>query len=252
MKTDKKQGRHVVLKFVLILIGSFLLGLGSAILLNLITDGEYIDAKALAEVVAPVVPVLFVGLHVVLCAASFLLIHSAKKQMALWDGESEERANQIEARLSWALILANTMTILNFFFFSAMIQVTEFTAFGQAHDILMFPICLGVFVLGYVWIILATNLAVKLEKQLNPEKQGNVFDTKFNKVWLGSCDELEKQQIYKCGYTGYKVGNTACMVLWIISIFGQLWAKTGLLPVVMVCAIWLSMNLGYLLSARKM
>ena len=41
---------------------------------------------------------------------------------------------------------------------------------------------------------LIAKLVVDLEKKLNPEKKGSVFEMQFQKTWLESCDEAQKQQ----------------------------------------------------------
>ena len=54
------------------------------------------------------------------------------------------------------------------------------------------------------------------KKAINPEKQGNILDTDFNKVWMDSCDEYEKQMIWQCGFKAYNVAQTMCIILWMI------------------------------------
>ena len=93
---------------------------------------------------------------------------------------------------------------------------------------------------------------VKLEKQINPEKRGSVFDVKFQKQWLESCDEAEKLMVYRCGFRAYQVGNKVCMGLWLVALFLQLWADTGLFPVLSICVIWLSMVAAYVLASIRL
>ena len=182
---------------------------------------------------------------------SLILCHSAKKKILSWDGE-DECVEKIEQQLNYPMLFANLMTVLNFLFFSASIQVAESTAFGERYSVSLFPLCLGTFVLGYVWILFVSNRVVKLEKQLNPEKQGNIFDTQFQKQWIGSCDEAEKQKIYQAGYRGYRAGSTACLILWVVTTFAQLWAGTGILPVICVCLIWLVMMSASMIESIRL
>ena len=150
------------------------------------------------------------------------------------------------------MMFANLMTVLNFFFFSASVEVAEHTAFGGQYGVVLFPICLATFVLGFVWTIWVTNWVVRLEQQLNPEKRGNVFDTKFQKQWIASCDEAEKQKVYQAGFRGYRAGATACMVLWVVAVFAQLWAGTGVFPVLCVCLIWLVMMSASMIESIRL
>lgn len=253
MKTKKpKSKKRIMCTFVLILLGSFILGACLSILMGTLTDSDFINMGALWNGLAVVTPFLFVGLHVICCAAALILVHSAKKEYRRWDGENEAEADDAERKLEWAIGLANVMTVVNFFLFGAMLQVSGHTAFGERYGVILLPITLVVFILGYVWIIAVTNMSVKLTQKLNPEKQGNVFDTRFKKDWLGSCDEMEKQQTYECGYRAYQTGSTVCLGLWVVAMLFQLWSNTGLLPQVMIFVIWLSMTIRYQIAAMKM
>lgn len=54
---------------------------------------------------------------------------------------------------------------------------------------------IGVFLLSCACVIFAQQKAVDLERRMNPEKHGSVYDAKFQKKWLDSCDESERRQI---------------------------------------------------------
>ncbi len=255
MKTKKngqKSKKRIMITFVLLLLGSFILGFCLSLLVGIVQDGDFIHIDPLWNALAVATPFLFGGLHLICCVIALSLLHSAKKESKRWDGEDETAVNATERKVEWALGLANIMTVVNFFLFAAMIQVTEYTVFGKQYSVILFPATLVLFVLGYVWIIAVTNMSVKLEQKLNPEKQGNVFDMRFKKDWLESCDEMEKQKIFECGYRAFQTGGAVCMGMWVVAVLCQLWMKTGLLPQVMIFVIWLSMTLRYQLAAMKM
>lgn len=253
MKAKKqKSNKRIMGTFVLILLGSFILGACLSMLVGILQNDNLINMEPLWNGLAIVTPFLFVGLHLICCVASLILLHSAKKEFKRWDGENEAEADTAERELGWAIGLANVMTVVNFFLFGSMLQVSEHTAFGERYGVILFPITLVVFILGYVWIIAVINMSVKLTQKLNPEKQGNVFDTRFKKNWLESCDEMEKQKTYECGFRAYQTGSTVCMVMWVVATLIQLWSETGLLPQVIIFIIWLSMTLRYQAAAMKM
>lgn len=251
MKTKKKQKSNlrIMITFFGVLILSGLVGACTSILAGQISFSAL--AESLENLAPGVLPV-FVVVHIVLFLAALLFFISAKKKLSGWDGESEEVIDSAEEKLSYSILLANAATVLNFFGFAAMIQVAENTAYGERHGFLMFPITLVVFILGYVWIIIVSKLVVDQEKKLNPEKQGNIFDVKFQKEWVGSCDENEKQKVYQSGYYGFRAGNTTCMIMWILTVLMQLWTDTGLFPVACVCVIWLSMILSSTIGSIRL
>lgn len=251
METKKRSEAKIIIKFIAIILGSGALGFGASMLVGHLTGGEQLRVGGFGEILGPAVPAVFLLSNLVMAVISLVMCHSAKKQVQNWDGE-DESVEKIEQRLNYPMLFANLMTVLNFLFFSASIQVTETTAFGEKYGTLLFPLCLGTFVLGYVWILYVTNRAVKLEKQLNPEKRGNIFDTKFQKQWIGSCDEAEQRIIHQAGFQGYRAGSTACLILWVITTFAQLWAGTGVFPVVCVCLIWLVMMTASMIESIRL
>lgn len=44
---------------------------------------------------------------------------------------------------------------------------------------------------------------VKVIQESHPEKQGDPSSRKFRQQWLDSCDEAEKEVIYRSAYTSY-------------------------------------------------
>ncbi len=250
-KTTEKSNAKIMVKFVLILIASAVLGFAASMLVGYLTEDKGLSMDGMGQTLLTGVPFVFVLSNLVMAAVSLALYYSTKRQAARWDGE-DEQIEQVERRLNYPLLFANTMLVLNFFFFAASVEMAESTEFGQQHGVILFPMCLVTFILGYVWILWVTNGVVKLEQQLNPEKRGNVFDTRFQKEWLESCDEAEKLRTYQVGYQGYKAGCTACIVMWVIAVFGQLWADTGIFPVVCVCVIWLAMMVRSMIAAIKL
>lgn len=88
-----------------------------------------------------------------------------------------------------------------------------------------------------VCVVLQQKL-VDLTKRLNPEKHGSVYDTKFRKKWLDSCDEAERAVIGQCAYKAYQAVSQACLALWLVFLLGGMFFDWGFLPVLAVCIIW--------------
>ena len=74
---------------------------------------------------------------------------------------------------------------------------------------------------------------------MNPEKTASVYDVRFQKKWMDSCDEAEKIIVGKCAYKAYATTNTVCAVLAIVLAIGALMFDIGFLPSFVVSLIWI-------------
>ena len=72
------------------------------------------------------------------------------------------------------------MIILDFFFFAASIIYDRFLP-----DLILFLASVAV-------LVVLQQKIVDLERRINPEKRGSVYDMKFQKTWMDSCDEAER------------------------------------------------------------
>lgn len=93
---------------------------------------------------------------------------------------------------------------------------------------------------------------VKLAQVSHPEKKGDPSSRKFQKQWIESCDEAEKEVIFRSSYKAYSQMNTWIPILLVIAMLGHLFFETGLLAIVMVAIIWLVLSLTYLQSCVRL
>lgn len=162
---------------------------------------------------------------------------SAKKLVAAWDGEDDEAQNRIDRKITvtqWINLLFN---VVIFFLFGAVFSgfFASLTAEGKP---VLFPLSLAAFLIGLVEGIMLERRFVDLAKRMAPEKDGSVYDLKFRKKWLASCDEAEKLMIGRCAYKAYTAVNITCIVLWMIFTISAMFLNTGFLPVLVICIIW--------------
>ena len=87
--------------------------------------------------------------------------------------------------------------------------------------------------------IVVQQKCVDAAKHTNPVKDVSVYDMKFQKKWVDSCDEAEKIMIGKCAYKAYTATSTVCAVLAIVLAVCALVFGIGFLPSLVVCLIWL-------------
>lgn len=193
--------------------------------------------------------------------AAFYHFSRAKKLSLTWDGDDELIIDAIERRLNIALLWNNLLMIYSFLFFalviytSGIIDLAERIAQNPANlEMLQVIAFLGSFptlLAGIIFNLVIYKCVVDLRKKLSPEKQGSIFDFRFDKKWEASCDEAEKQAMYKAAYKAFQATNMTCIVVWLIALLAQIIVQTGVFPVVCVCTIWMVLNVSYSMTAMK-
>ena len=232
---NKKEDKKFFGKFLLIMIGAFLVGIAFGVgmafmekmnLADLISNTVYNFMIS----IAPFVSVVFV---LVMGTVLLVTYNIAKKRIAAWDGENEEDYQKIDGLLGNVLYALNIGTIVTYFFFAIGFEdVAERSRLVDACYILGFIFALALIIGGQ-------QIMINLTKEMNPEKKGSVYDMKFIDKWEESCDEAEKILIYKSAYKTYIKMSLLFVALWIFCVFGNLVFAWGLMPVTMVSIIWL-------------
>ena len=111
---------------------------------------------------------------------------------------------------------------------------------------------IGSFLLSIALLIVLQQKVVDLTRKLNPEKQGSVYDLKFRKKWLNSCDEAERKQIGQAAYKAYSVLNATCPILWAVLLLLGFVLEISLLPSFLVLLVWGILNLTYIAECIRM
>ena len=110
-------------------------------------------------------------------------------------------------------------------------------------------------IIGFLTIMIEAVIfqqkCVDTTKKMNPEKTASVYDTKFQKKWMESCDEAEKFMIGKCAFKAYAATNTVCSILSIVLAICALVFGIGFLPSLVVCLIWIVNQSVYCKEALK-
>ena len=100
-------------------------------------------------------------------------------------------------------------------------------------------------------VVIIQQKCVDAAKKTNPEKTASVYDPKFQKKWMDSCDEAEKIMIGKCAFKAYAATNSVCAVLSIALAICALIFGIGFLPSLAVCLIWIVNQSVYCREALK-
>ncbi len=252
-KSEKKYFLIFMLIMVLSLIGGFFIGFMMKRMENYIdiTEDELVSLKV---ALAYLVPAITVAANVVTFVIALVQYLKIKKVVANWDGEEEETILEIEYKLNFPMLIANVMMICNMVLFSVGTALSNVAGIGEVTGEVLDMICVVTFVVGLVLEFIILKLVIDLEKKLNPEKRGSIFDVNFAKKWEDSCDEAQKLVSYKAGYAAYKAGNTACICLWLLAFIGQMMFHTGVFPVICIGIIWLVLLItysGFCMKAEK-
>lgn len=228
MKKNKKSDKKIYITFIVVM--AVLYGAGY-LAGRLVARGEKsgnLEAvlKVLKNSFASIMPPFYLVLAVVSLFVVCMLYLSCKKMYKTLQADSENNNlwDCLDDKLNQSLILSNVMSIMNIFFFGCVIWLVEFVSYGKNggyEAVIVIADCIFFVVLLAVELLVPKGI-VDIEKKLNPEKQGNVFDFKFNEVWLSCCDEAQKLMTYQAAYKAFMDTNITCIVLYILTFIGSL------------------------------
>lgn len=251
----KKTERKSVIIGIMIMVGAFVAGVIGGVCSIIFEDsnGFFSDfAEKFTAIINS--ESYYAGLVVSIIATmiAFVLYHQSRKAYAAWDEEDEEVMDRIDRKLSLAVIVPNVALIFTYIATSIGLgQMPVFFEVGK-FAVAKCMILVGGILFSLIMALVINNKVVNFEKEMNPEKKGNIFDYNFQKKWMNSSDEAEKLVTYKCGYAGYKATNSACSLLLLVCMFGMANGQWNNAPVLMVGVIWMTSYLGYSAEALKL
>ncbi len=237
----RQENKRALRKFIPIVIAAPVVGAILGVVLVTVGFEHLADTLAAAGqfFTIQVVPWMLVALPIAELAVCLPIYFNAKKQLTAWDGEDEAVSGMIEIKLAVCLWVTSMVTILDFFLAAA-----QFSGFLEmaGNPMRMAPVkFFGGLIAFMVTLYLSTVLQQKIvdaTKQMNPEKHGSVYDTKFQKTWFESCDEAERAVIGQCALKAYQAVTFTCLVLWAVLGLGGMFFSWGFLPAMTVCIVW--------------
>lgn len=241
----KKDNRKALPKYLLILLVAALFGgvLGFAAGWVGHDNISEVIAAAVTNALTAAAPWALLATSVVSLAMILWLYRGARGLFTTWDGEDDDVMDRADEKLNWALLITAAQIVLDMFFF-AVAQSGQ--GMAALWSVLFFAV--SVFLL-----VFAQQKIVDLTRKMNPEKQGSVYDVKFKKKWFESCDEAEQKLIGQAAYKAYNVVCTACPILWaILFMLSYAFHVELLLPVFVVCLLWLLIQVSYCLEAIRL
>ncbi len=250
---NRREDKKALMKFWPLMILCFIGGVGCGIAaVALGSTAEQVFWRDLREVLKLV---SIYGSYVIsggFIAACVVLLRKSRREYTVWDEEDEVLLNKIEQKLSYVLWFSNLILYGAYFFFGVGVWACGISEGWQsikevpmARLILVFVHMIGSLIVACI----IQQHAINLEKEINPEKSGSVYDTKFSSKWLESCDEAEKYTTYKCSYKSHRITNLTVSMLWVICLIGQMTFHTGVFATVVVSVIMLVQISVYSLQA---
>ena len=196
-------------------------------------------APWLMAVMAIIVPVICIPIY-----------RSAKKLLGAWNGEDEDISDTIDRKLSVVIWITSVSLIVSYFLIAASYS-GGLAIFDDKEKTIVFFIGIAAFFAVMIEAILFQQKCVDTTKQMNPEKKASVYDMKFQKKWIDSCDEAEKIMVGKCAYKACSATNIFCAILAIALAVCALLFDTGFLPSLMVCLVWIVNISAYCKEAMR-
>lgn len=250
---DYKKEDHKYKKgFIIFMICCFVAGNGSGIV---IAYGEDMLIKA-SVIASDGLKAMSIYANLILALISMIvtviLFRQIQNMYSKWDGENEEVINLIERKCSYVIVISSINQIILFIFMAIGFLRLEDLRKDNASLIIKVVIFIIGIIFSEIYVIVAQNKTINFEKKLNPEKQGSVYDLKFQKKWMGSFDEAERMMTYEAAFEAYKAVQTTCMILWIVCIIGMTVWDFGVVPVCMIGIIWMVSTLSYSIKAIKL
>lgn len=236
----KKANRKAMPKFILIMIISALVGGAIGFFsvkygLDSLASGMKAAGEAFGLYVAPW---LMLAVAIAVPVITVPLYQKAKKLLAAWDGEDEEISDAVEQKLSAVIWITGSALIISYFLLAASYS-GGFAMFEQAESTAALLVSIAAFIGILVESVIFQQKCVDAAKKTNPEKTASVYDMKFQKKWMDSCDEAEKLVIAKCAFKAYGATNMACSILAVALTVCALVFGIGFLPSLVVCVIWI-------------
>lgn len=247
---DKKITTKFIIISICSLFGGAVLGLVLAILCSILNSKGLlpIDINNIINTISSVSIYVIVILAIFTIIWSIISISRSKKLLqSFLETEDDDVYRRIDIALDSVLTVTNISYVLSIGLFGLFCydMINQVTSIWMLAGVVLYMLTLaiGPFFQGK---------AVSIIKQLNPEKEGNILDNKFRKIWLSTCDEAELHIIHEAGYNSYIFMSSLYMVIMVILVIAGMFFTIGILPIILVTLLYTVHLLSYIISAKKL
>lgn len=226
----------------------FLLGMILGILFLLERKFEIlsvINLEIIKDFIITISPYLLL-LNTAICIV--VIQYNVCKNSKLLEKNDECLYDSIDRSLSKTLVWTSALIFINFLLFS----IGFYNLKNNSINFIFSFIVIAIFMISSFISMMYQNKIVNMVKQMNPEKKGDIYDKKFGKKWLDSCDELEKMIIYKTSYKLYELMSKVIGSLFIIFTVLGMYYDIGILVVIILGFLQCVLVFGYMYYATKL
>lgn len=255
-RVKERSNKRILITFILMILACGVIGyfFGMITAKTEETDTLAQAVDVVKDVVLQSFPILFMivaVLSIVIPTIAYIRCHKMYQKLQA-DRDNDELWDRLENALNGPMITSALFSIANVCLFLCFVYGAVTAKIDERYGKTVVLIGLAVFVISTVMEILIPHLVVKIEKELNPEKKGNVLDSKFREVWMDSCDEAQQLIVYKSAYKAFSNTNIVCIWLIAITFVCAMLFKTDILSMIIVCLIWFINTFSYMLHAAKL
>lgn len=239
MKSKKRANyKNGVLKmFLLVIIGMVIGGVAGKLYFTLGENMSGGTGSVLAVITKIMLPVLILITVITVLGGEYCYNRLKKIGVKILETEDER----------WGEILVNlgvVSQVLCFVILSTGYSIRYIQEVSDQRREQFLASCI-IFIICYFYNAIAQTRYVKLVQKIHPEKQGDPFSKGFQKDFLESCDEAEKEVIYKSAYHTYVMMQRTIGILLVITMLLHLFFNTGILAVIVVGVIYLVSTFSY-------
>lgn len=244
-QTTQQNNKAIYLKFALTMI---LCLVGGAVL-GMLTQSSTLNIQSSLESISNLI--YQTGIYTILIGLLFpfigMLFWSKGEKISKKAADDDFAYNEANRLVCIGLIFSNIAVVWWFFSFGIFIKGIFDDSISSGPAMVFALIGLA----ELCWIIALQSSCVKTAKQLNPEKVGNVFDSKFQQQWYASCDEAERAQIGECSYFSFRVMSVAYPVAMLLLICASTICSINALFFVGAGVMWAIQLLSYQIRAYQ-
>lgn len=256
MKQEKKVNsylRGVKIIAIACVIGGVIGGGTGMLRFVLLSHGIILNSDwVLQQIRSSLVPILSVIFAVTVLLEEICmrkLKGICERQLAADDDECDRLEYEEEKVGAFATNLNVLSQVLSIFFLTFGYSMKYIEAESHAYP---FLVACVIFIVSYVYLYFWQIRYVKLLQKTHPEKKGDPSSPKFQEQWLDSCDEAEKEVIYRSAYKAYMTVNRTIPVILILVMLANLYFDTGMLAVIVLAVIWMLAQFTYTRSCVGM
>lgn len=252
---EKKTKKAFAIRLTLCMLAGMILGIilaiGTPVVKEILSDLTQKSIEIMPTIQLWIFPWLLLIFTLFCIVKNELFLKQARHIIETWDGEDDAHINKANTSLNKVSLYSNILSIGASTLF-AFITYNLLDNLDSVFGSVLILITVAIYFFGLFFITYQQNRMLKLVKKYAPEKQGSIYDKKFQEIWLASCDEGERLIIYQATYKTYNfMINFLTILLTITTILGMFF-PIGILCSILIGGILLVMTIYYVVVTMKL